>query len=454
MWDPHRLPPGAPPFAPAAALSAEGLAALRAFEGGLGCIDSSSACIQGLSAALVHAAHSPAVYHCLAALKAQIQAPAAAAAAGGGAAAAAAAGSGQLVLLLYVINDVLQRCCSCGAPFLLQLCLDPLRSLCAAAAAAAAAATAAGAAANGLDEFKRVLEILKQRDTFGGPEICEALMRILAGQDVQLPQVPKQLMLQQQQQQQQQRLSHKAADAPEGRSAKGPQTLDGYRLHYPSAADAATAAAAAAAIPAAPEDTAFKQQLHRTLTLANDCTLTIRDAQDSRKRQNARVLEVQQLLQRLASGEDTEEQQAELNERPQTAPFAAAPSAFWSPTQAVAASGLKGFRLSPPKLREARCNRSNSRSSSCSTRNSSQQQVQQQQPTASAAAATAANSSRSSSDSSRSISYSSQHQPTTAANNSSQLQPQQQQQQQRQQQQQQQRVLKQRHLVLEMAKII
>ena len=63
---------------------------------------------------------------------------------------------------------------------------------------------------------------------------------------------------------------------------KGPQTLDGFRLHYPSAADAATAAAADAAIETAAEDGAFLQQLQRALSLVKDCTLIIKDAQDSR----------------------------------------------------------------------------------------------------------------------------------------------------------------------------
>ena len=63
---------------------------------------------------------------------------------------------------------------------------------------------------------------------------------------------------------------------------RGPQSLDGYRVHYPAAADAATAAAAAAAVPASAEELGFRQQLQKTLSLISDCTLTIRDAQDSR----------------------------------------------------------------------------------------------------------------------------------------------------------------------------
>ncbi|OEH73866.1 hypothetical protein cyc_05219 [Cyclospora cayetanensis] len=87
---------------------------------------------------------------------------------------------------------------------------------------------------------------------------------------------------------------------------KGPQTLDGFRLQFPAASDASIAAAAEAATPTTAEDEAFQQQIQRTLSLVKDCTLTIRDAQDSRKRQSMRVQEVQQSLQRLARGQELE----------------------------------------------------------------------------------------------------------------------------------------------------
>ncbi|KAL8432587.1 hypothetical protein ACSSS7_004511 [Eimeria intestinalis] len=307
--------PGAPPFVPLASLTGEALGALKSFEVGLRCIDSSSACIQGLAAAFVHAANTPAVYHFIAAIERQIAEAAAAAAAAPAAAAAAAAaassttaaggGSAQLVLLLYMLNDVLQRCCSCGVPFLLQLCCSPLQSICRAAAAAAAADR---------DEVSRVISILRQRGTFGGPQICDALLRTLRGQQVDVPPVPRHLLLlqphqqqhqhQQPLQQQQQRVAGaRPAEQADGRQVRGPQTLDGYRLHFPAAADAAAAAAAEAATPTTPEDAAFQQQLQRTLALVKDCTLTIKDALDSRKRQSARVAELQQTLQRLAEGE-------------------------------------------------------------------------------------------------------------------------------------------------------
>ncbi|CDJ53905.1 hypothetical protein, conserved [Eimeria brunetti] len=143
-------------------------------------------------------------------------------------------------------------------------------------------------------------------------------MGVLHGGPVQqLPRVPKQLLLQQQQQQQQQQLlqqhhhhhqqhraGHRNADAADPRpQSRGPQTLDGYRIHYPAAADAATAAAAAAAVPMAAAEAEFLQQLQKANALISECTLTIRDAQDSRRRQAERVFEVQQLLQRVTAEE-------------------------------------------------------------------------------------------------------------------------------------------------------
>ncbi|KAL8271592.1 hypothetical protein Esti_004498 [Eimeria stiedai] len=295
--------PGAPPFVPLVSLTGEALGALKSFEVGLRCIDSSSACIQGLAAAFVHAANTPAVYHFIAAIERQIAEAAAAAAAP----AAAAQGSGtQLVLLLYMLNDVLQRCCSCGVPFLLQLCCEPLKSLCRAAAAAAAA---------NKDEVSRVILILRQRGTFGGPQVCDALLRALKGHQVELPPVPRHLL---QQQQQQWSEGSRPVEPPDGRQVRGPQTLDGYRLHFPAAADAAAAAAAEAATPTAPEDEAFQQQLHRTLAAVKDCTLTIKDALDSRKRQSARLAELQLTLQRLAEGDEVQPPTADPCQQEQT----------------------------------------------------------------------------------------------------------------------------------------
>ncbi|KAL8443582.1 hypothetical protein Emed_006732 [Eimeria media] len=309
--------PGAPPLVPLGSLSGEALGALKSFEVGLRCIDSSSACIQGLAAAFVHAANTPAVYYFIAAIERQI-AEAAAAAPAAGAAAAAAQGSAaadqQLVLLLYMLNDVLQRCCSCGVPFLLQLCCKPLQSLCTAAAAAAAA---------NKDEVSRVILILRQRGTFGSPQICDALLQTLKGQQVEIPPVPRQLLLLPPQQQQQQQQQHRpvggrSAEPPDARQVRGPQTLDGYRLHFPAASDAAAAAAAEAATPTTPEEEAFQQQLQRTLAVVKDCTLTIKDALDSRKRQSVRVAELQQTLQRLAEGEDLQPPTADPSQQEQS----------------------------------------------------------------------------------------------------------------------------------------
>ncbi|KAL8446100.1 hypothetical protein Emag_004840 [Eimeria magna] len=232
---------GAPPLVPLGSLTSEALGALKSFEVGLRCIDSSSACIQGLAAAFVHAANTPAVYYFIAAIERQIaEAAAAPAAAAPAAAAAAAQGSAaaetQLVLLLYMLNDVLQRCCSCGVPFLLQLCCKPLQSLCTAAAAAAAA---------NKDEVSRVIFILRQRGTFGGPQICDALLKTLKGQQVDIPPVPRHLLLlqpQQQQQQQPQQQQHqhrpvggRSAEPQDGRQQTLQRLAEGEDIQPPTA---------------------------------------------------------------------------------------------------------------------------------------------------------------------------------------------------------------------------
>ncbi|KAL8438540.1 hypothetical protein Efla_006200 [Eimeria flavescens] len=204
-----------------------------------------------------------------------------------------------------------------GALNSFELCCGPLKTLCRVAARAAAA--------DKQEEIARVVGILRQRGTFGGPQICNALLSILRGHLVDLPPVPSHLLQppppppqQQQQQQQQQRPGARTAEQADSRQGKGPQTLDGYRLHFPAASDAATAAAAEAATPTNPEDEAFQQQLQRTLAVVRDCTLTIKDALDSRKRQSARVDEVQQALQRLASGEDVQQPNADSSQQQKT----------------------------------------------------------------------------------------------------------------------------------------
>lgn len=273
--------------------------AVRAFEEALETVDSSSPSIQGVAASLLHDAHRQFLPKLVEAWERKVEA-------------AASAGDGsKLLLFLYVANDALQHCLGCGVPSLLSLLLPPLQRLC---------LSFYEKASDKIAKARRVVDVLDQRGVFFNPAVCAALHSALEGRVSDLPEIrlPPKASSPRAQPNALRRSSYPSAavhrqvnpasttafreealrlkpqpllgatsslrflQTPQERARSCPRLLDGFKIVYPNAADLETAAAIDAAIPSNAQDEAFLHLVNRTLAVARDNFITIKDAQGGR----------------------------------------------------------------------------------------------------------------------------------------------------------------------------